>query len=183
MCTLALHTQAFILRAQEHCCKYQTDSRELTDCCTAGKCNQDMTSALCPRAFFIDYTFKGGYVYMQCPPLEHCGTKKCWWWIDRCHHKMRTTGKTSSCGQELMMTTDTTNAFIWDKTCNNLLSFETPLFFLLTSNRQTALWVRFYEIHTMLLGILDVISKRFCESTEFSALGCLEIQRWTNEHP
>ncbi len=93
--------QAFILRAQEHCCKYQTDSRELTDRCTAGKCNQDMTSALCPRAFFIDYTFKGGYVYMQCPPLEHCGTKKCWWWIDRCHHKMRTTERPQAVDRNL----------------------------------------------------------------------------------
>ncbi len=50
-------------------------------------------------------------------------------------------------------------------------------FFLLTSNRQTALWVLFYEIHIMLLAILDVISKSFRESTEFTALDGWEVQR------
>lgn len=95
--------------------------------------------------------------------------------LPHCHHKMRTIGRTSSCGQELMMAT--TNAFIWDKTCNNSLSFETTLFFLLTSNRQKALWVLFYEIHIMLLVILDVISKSFRESTEFTALDGWEVQR------
>lgn len=38
--------------------------------------NQDMTSALCPRGFFIDCKFEGKSVYMQCPLLDQSGIKK-----------------------------------------------------------------------------------------------------------